>query len=116
VSLFDFTEISLESAMRGAGLRQQVLANNIANANTPGYVRQDVDFHSALRAAMDGGDPAQAQFDVQTDGSAVTADGNGVDIDRENAYLAQNALEYESLAQVARGRIDILLAAMGASS
>ena len=115
MQLFDNTELGLQRAIEGAGLRQQVLAQNIANANTPGYRRKDVDFHAALRTAMGEGEPAlqNASFSVQTDRSVTRADGNGVDIDTESANLAENGLEYQALVQVARGRLDILDSAIG---
>jgi flagellar basal-body rod protein FlgB len=120
MSLFDVTQLGLERAIQGSAMRQDALAGNIANANTPGYRRKDVDFHSALRAAFSQG-PDQttqalqnASFTTQSDSSAVMqADGNGVDIDVENADLAKNGLEYEALVTVARARLDILKAAMG---
>jgi flagellar basal-body rod protein FlgB len=124
MSLYDFTQIGLESAIRGAAARQTALASNVANANTPGYRRQDVDFHSTLQAALTQGAGAGAQageqvlenlaFSTTTDASApMQADGNSVDIDVEQATLAKNGLEYQALVTVARGRIDILKAAMG---
>ncbi|MBX5470331.1 MAG: flagellar basal body rod protein FlgB [Thermoleophilaceae bacterium] len=115
MNLFDTTQVGLEKALEGAALRQQALAGNLANVNTPGYQRRDVDFHGALRAAFeDGADPQAASFSVQTDPTAaMRADGNSVDPDVEAARLAENALEYQALVSVMRGRIDILEAAMG---
>jgi flagellar basal-body rod protein FlgB len=117
MTLFDITQTSLESAMRGAAMRQTTIAGNIANANTPGYRRQDVDFHGALRAAMGAGESHAVEnvsFAATTDASApMQADGNAVDIDVENANLAKNGLEYEALVSVASARIAILKAAMG---
>ncbi|MDP8943595.1 MAG: flagellar basal body rod protein FlgB [Actinomycetota bacterium] len=118
MNLFDTTQIGLERAISGASLRQSVLAGNIANANTPGYARRDVDFHGALRTAMANGerDLGKVQFAPRVDSGAVLrADGNGVDVDVESANLAKNGLEYQSLVAVARGRIDIIRAAMGVS-
>ena len=119
MNLFDTTQIGLERAISGAAMRHSALAGNIANANTPGYVRRDVDFHGALRSAMasPGADLHQVGFSAAVDGSAVLrADGNGVDIDVESANLAKNGLEYQSLVQVTRARIDILTLAMGGAS
>jgi flagellar basal-body rod protein FlgB len=120
MSLFDATQLGLERAIQGAATRQTALTGNVANANTPGYRRQDVDFHSALRAAFAEGTDQQPQaldnvaFKPQVDSDAVMqADGNGVDIDVENADLAKNGLEYEALVTVARARLDILKSAMG---
>ena len=114
MTLFDVTQLSLESAIRGSAMRQTTLAANVANANTPGYVRQDVDFHGALKAAMDSGDVENVGFAAATDSSApMQADGNAVDIDVENASLAKNGLEYEALVSVASARLAILKSAMG---
>jgi flagellar basal-body rod protein FlgB len=116
VELFDTTQLALERAIQGAATRQTALANNIANANTPGYRRRDVDFHSALRGAMQGGkaELSALTFAPQVDpGGQVRADGNSVDIDTEASYLSQAGLEYQGLVQVARGRIDIIDSAIG---
>jgi flagellar basal-body rod protein FlgB len=116
LNLFDTTQLGLERAVAGAAQRQATLAGNIANANTPGYQRRDVDFHSALSAAMKDGRSAiqQVSFNAETaPGATMRADGNSVDIDVESANMASNALEYEALVSVARGRIDVLESAMG---
>jgi flagellar basal-body rod protein FlgB len=119
--LFDTTQLALERAIGGAAQRHAALASNLANVNTPGYQRVDVDFHSALRSAMEGeGDPRAAiertTFSAQRDATAVTrADGNGVNVDAESAKLAANALEQQAAVQVAHARIAILKSAMGAS-
>ena len=117
MTLFDVTQLSLESAIRGSAMRQTTLSANVANANTPGYRRQDVDFHGVLSAAMQAGNPhsvENAAFSATVDSSApMQADGNAVDIDVENANLAKNGLEYEALVSVATARIAILKSAMG---
>lgn len=115
MNLFDTTDLSLQAAIRGSSMRQTALAQNVANANTPGYQRKDVDFESSLRAAMaDGQDPDTLQFGVSTDPSApMQPDGNSVDIDTESSQLAENGLTYESLVTVAKGRLEILQSAIG---
>lgn len=116
MELFDTVHVALERAIQGAGLRQQSLAANLANVNTPGYRRQDVDFHTALQAAMPAGRDAVASMPIAAtvdDAAPMRADGNSVDVDHESANLAQNALEYEALAQVLRARGDIIEIAMG---
>ena len=116
MELFDTVHIALERAIEGAGMRQQALAANLANVNTPGYRRQDVDFHGALQSAMAGGTEAVAATPIaaSVDSSApMRADGNSVDVDSEAANLAQNALEYEALAQLLRVRGDIIEIAIG---
>ena len=97
-------------------MRQEVLANNLANAETPGFQRSDLDFHSALAQAMKS-DSASAientTFAPQKDNQVLRADGNGVDVDTESANLAKNSLEYDAMISVARARIGILKSAMG---
>ena len=117
MQLFDTAHLALERALQGAALRHEALSENIANVNTPGYQRRDVDFHSALQAAMPAGRGALASvpFAASVDGAApVRADGNSVDMDAEAAGLAQNALEYEALSQVLRARDEIVRSAIGA--
>jgi flagellar basal-body rod protein FlgB len=116
VTLIDTTQLALERAISGASMRQSVLANNLANAETPGFRRMDVDFHSALAQAMSSGDQAaieSAQFTPQQESQTMRADGNGVDVDTESAAMAKNGLEYEALVSVARSRIEIFQTAMG---
>lgn len=113
MELFDTSFVALERAVAGASLRQQVLANNLANANTPGYRRLDVDFHSTLARAM--GQAASPQdlhrvgFSATEDPSGATrADGSSVDIDREMASLNENAIEYQALIATIRAQTRLL--------
>lgn len=118
--LFDTTQLALQGVISGTAQRHEALAANLANADTPGYQRVDVDFHSTLAAALSQGSGADAalqgaSFTPATDPSsgAVQADGNTVDADSESAKMAQNALEQEAAVQVAQTRIHILESAMG---
>jgi flagellar basal-body rod protein FlgB len=117
MELFDTTQLGLERAISGAAQRQTTLASNLANANTPGYKAKDVDFHSALRSAFEAGASAEevhsTPFAESTRPCVARADGSSVDVDVESAKLSENAMEYQALVQVARGRIDILKSAMG---
>jgi flagellar basal-body rod protein FlgB len=115
MDLFDSTHHLLEAALRGASARHSALSTNIANANTAGYQRVDVDFHSALRDAA-GEDPESADelvFAPEVDPAVMQVDGNGVDIDVEAAEMAQNGLEYQALVAVMNGRRSILQSAIG---
>ncbi len=89
----------LVRALAVADLRHRVLANNIANAETPGFKASRVEFESLLQAAVAGGsDPAAvAPQVVQDAGLSLTPDGNNVDIDTEMAALAGNQLWYAAL-------------------
>ena len=116
MDLFDTTQTALERAMSGTSARQAALAENLANANTPGYQRKDVDFQSALAAALGEGKSAVATSSIRTvtDTSAsLRADGSNVDPERESAIIARAGLEHDALVSIANTRNSILRAAMG---
>ena len=119
--LFDTTQLALERTIEGAATRQAALAANLANANTHGYHRVELDFHGTLAAALGerGGlerraAVERAAFSTAAGGEgAVRMDGGSVDVDAESARLAANALEHQAAVTIARARVDILGAAMG---
>ena len=122
MDLFDTSIVGIEKAMQGSLLRQQVLANNIANVNTPGYQRSDVDFQSALAQAFSSGSPTTSQLEqvsfspqIASTG-AMQVDGNTVDINTENADLSENTLDYQALESVMGTRMSILKTAIGSTS
>ena len=118
MGLFDVTQIALERALAGSAQRQQLLANNLANADTPGFKRTDLNFHATLAGALANGASASqiesVAFSPQTDTtSSMQPDGNNVDVDTEMSRLSQNALDYESLVTVANARLKMLSTAIG---
>lgn len=100
---------SLTRGLDAATLRHKVIAGNLANLNTPGYVRYDVKFEELLREQM-GSDSSQLSFDsalrsvrpqVEKDMSGpFTADGNNVTIERENGQLGRNEILYNAYAEI----------------
>lgn len=111
-NVFDYVNV-LNKAADVAWTRNDVLANNIANMDTPGYKRQDVDFESQLKQAMrstrfksvdarvDAINDTELETRVYTDASGFSyrLDGNNVDIDTETARLAENQIKYNGLVQ-----------------
>ena len=101
-------------ALHVGNQRMEVLAANIANADTPGYLARDLDFRSVMRATgADQADPSRlarthAAHLTVTGGQADVAevlyrtavqpslDGNTVDTDRESAAVAETAVRYEA--------------------
>jgi flagellar basal-body rod protein FlgB len=116
MGILDSTQLVLDRAISGATLRNAVLANNVANADTPGFQPSDVDFHAALQGALAGGGSniAAVQFKPEQGAPvALRADGNGVDAEAESAKLAENGLELSALTEVAGARVQIMKTAMG---
>jgi flagellar basal-body rod protein FlgB len=123
MALVDSTQQLLEAAMRGSWQRETALTNNIANADTPGYQPQEVDFESQLQSAMTGGEGeageetlGQLQFQTVTRAQEAGPNGTGVSIDQESAKLAENGLDYQALTQVVGARNNIVRSAMGVAA
>jgi flagellar basal-body rod protein FlgB len=117
MALVDSTQQLLEAAMRGSWQRETALTNNIANADTPGYQPQEVNFEAALQGAMNGGQaPDEVQFATITQPEEAGPNGTGVSVDQESAKLAENGLDYQALTQVVSARENIMRSAMGAAA
>ncbi|MGA2455613.1 MAG: flagellar basal body protein [Solirubrobacteraceae bacterium] len=115
MALVDSTQQLLEAAMRGSWQRETALTNNIANADTPGYQPQEVNFEAALQGAINGGQaPPEVQFQTETKPAEAGPNGTGVSVDQESAKLAENGLDYQALTQVIGARNNIMRSAMGA--
>ena len=107
------TFVAETRALDASSLRQQVIANNLANVNTPGFKRQDVAFESKLSHALAqrhalgaAGQNAVEQVRPQVVTDSATserADGNNVDMESENVNAAINTLRYEALSQMVGG-------------
>ena len=102
--------------MRGSWLNETALTNNIANADTPNYQRQEVDFESTLQTALDSGESLpDVEFQAHAMPSETGPNGEGVSIDQESARLAENGLDYQALTDVVSTRDGILKSAIGSS-
>lgn len=103
-----------QTALNLQAQRQQLLASNIANADTPNYKARDIDFRAALQGALSGARdrmplattrPAHLGADPDTLLQQLSGyrtelqsavDGNTVNMDIERAAFAENALHYEA--------------------
>ena len=107
-NVFDYVNV-LDKAADAAWMRNNAIANNIANATTPGYKRQDVAFESELAKAL-GRSSNTANMDQRVaninlknlnpksytdlEGYSYRLDGNNVDIETENVMSVENQLKY----------------------
>ncbi|HHU70944.1 MAG TPA: flagellar basal body rod protein FlgB [Clostridiales bacterium] len=99
----------LDKAADASWMRNNVITNNIANVDTPGYKRKDVQFESYLMSALMGDNSLEKRVSevrldainpsIYTDymNYSYRLDGNNVDIDTEEANLAQNQIRYYAL-------------------
>ncbi len=120
-----------QTALNLRAARQELIASNIANADTPNYKARDIDFASALQGALGGsgdklsvattssrhlsgaagdsvlGAPVMYRTPLQP-----SADGNTVDMDVERAQFADNALRYEASVRFVSDEAKDVLAAL----
>lgn len=83
--------------------RQQLIASNIANADTPGYKTKDIDFQAEYAAALQGNPSPQIQ---EVTALTVKNDGNNVSIDREARLLAETALRFRLGVELLKGEVE----------
>jgi flagellar basal-body rod protein FlgB len=139
-SLFnDPTSRAIRTGLSGLQMRQQAIANNIANVDTPHYKAQKVSFEEALQAELAG--PKKQTPQIRTIGLATTDarhiqlqpmvrtfeakpvtelsndgslrnDGNNVDVEREMTKLAETQVSYNALGQTAGAKLNTLRTAI----
>ncbi len=103
--------------LNGLSQRQGAISNNIANIDTPGYLRQQANFETALQRQFSGGSAEMAATDARhfTSGSQLRGqlgidpqqlltssrnDGNNVDIDQEMVLLTETQMRFQAASQV----------------
>ncbi len=130
VSKIDNTLSLQQQALGLRAFRQQILAGNIANSDTPNYKARDFDFSTVLKAAVAGlgggnlpltttdsrhlsgsadASPASLMYRVPVQASA---DGNTVEMDVERAQFSENAVQYEAGLRFISGQIRTLTSAI----
>ena len=125
---FDYINV-LDKAADASWLRETAITNNLANINTPGYKRLDVDFQSVLEKELGmskypsldkrirrlNEDLSGLTVSTYTDSTnySYRLDGNNVDVDTENVELASEQIRYEALTSSINSQFNCMKAAMG---
>lgn len=127
MNIEDKTFKALAASLKLRETRHEILASNIANADTPGYKAKRVDFESALQRALDidgnmemltdddghfdvgngGFDNLQPEIYEDSNG-VVSEDGNTVDRDAELAMMADNKILYDSAVKLLNKKLGML--------
>ena len=115
-ALFNQTNyIAAKTGIDASHLKQQAIASNLANAETPGYKRVDTasSFQEAFNQALNGGDKTELKRikpTIEIDKTAISTreDGNSVDIEHEIVQLNQNALAHKLQTQLISGTLSKL--------
>ncbi len=91
----DVTMTALHSALRGLSTRQRVIADNVANIQTPGFRAGRVEFEAALVSALDDGDTPTVSPATTRSNAPTRLDGNNVSIDDETVAMLETTMRYE---------------------
>lgn len=114
--VFDETSVINNKLMELAQERQKVIANNLANAETPNYVRMDLDFQKKLKQLLADGDMQQFQDYngelVEDSKNPKRLDGNNVVIPQEMNDMMQNGVYFNLLSKAFSTRMNILKSAI----
>ncbi len=114
----------LERGLDFAAQRQELLASNIANVETPDYKRRDLDFESLLKGLeeqnkrinlartsprhLSGSVKNEEGFPVEEESITIRDDGSSIDVEREMATLLENGLYYQTLSKLTSGKFNLL--------
>lgn len=118
---------ALSAALKFREMRQEVISSNIANAETPGYKSQKLDFEEALARALDtdgqmnlnvgdgqhfnvgNGGFNNLQPEIYDDPNGVVSeDGNTVDREAEMAQMTENKIMYDTLVQLMNKKLGLM--------
>jgi flagellar basal-body rod protein FlgB len=114
--MIDSTGSALYAAINGLAARQRVIANNVANIETPGFIAGRVSFEDSLRAAIAGGDAGAASVATTPSGDPVNQSGNNVSLDSEVVSLTETDLRYQLMVQALNQKFALLHTAIGAGA
>ncbi len=115
MALNDLTHTVMTTSLSALDARQKVLANNVANVNTPGFKRSEMEFEGALSAAISSAERGRIgalrgfrPAPVVDATSTMRSDGNNVDIDVEMARLSENQVRYNTMVEILSKRMKML--------
>ena len=124
-NVFDYINV-MDKAADAAWTRNEIISNNIANIDTPGYKRQDLNFEDELARALGNSkyktmdkkvaDLRERHLEARVvndySGFSYRTDKNNVDVDTENVILAANQLKYQGIMQGLKSEFSNLQAVM----
>jgi len=108
------TSLALQSALDGLSARQRVIAENIANINTPGYTAKRVQFEQALASSVASGE-GRVAFTVARSLEPTQLNGSNVNLDTETLSNIDTVLRYQFATQAVGGEASSLRTAMRTS-
>jgi flagellar basal-body rod protein FlgB len=133
MNIDDKTTQALSASLKYRQMRQELIASNIANAETPGYKAKKIDFEDALARALDtdeqqtlkttdskhfnvgGGGFNNLKPEIYEESNGIVSlDGNTVDRDAEMADMAENKIMYDASVQLLNKKLGLMKYVVGA--
>jgi flagellar basal-body rod protein FlgB len=108
----DSASLAYQTALRGLAARQRVIATNVANVETPGYIAKRVDFESALEQVV--GTPLAGAVtpSVRPSDDPVNPNGNNVNLDQESIGMVDTNLRYQLMVEAMNAKFRLLRTAI----
>jgi flagellar basal-body rod protein FlgB len=103
----------LSTALDGLSLRSEVIADNVANVDTPGFTARSVDFESSLRDAVANGRGVDLDTTVQTTSTPVGPNGNNVDLRKEMMAASQTQFSYQLVTRAVSDQYSLISTSVG---
>jgi flagellar basal-body rod protein FlgB len=115
ISASDPVASVLHSALDGLSQRQRVVADNIANVDTPGFTASRLDFESSLKSAIEDGvvESGESQPTATPSAAVAGANGNNVDLASETMIQMQATFSYQLLSRAVGDRFSLISTAIG---
>jgi flagellar basal-body rod protein FlgB len=106
--LDDITSVAVRTALDGLAMRQRVIADNIANVETPGFLAGKVSFENSLAAAVANGDPGAAQPSTARSLEPTRLNGNNVNLDEETLSNVDTGLRYQLMLRAMDNKVGLI--------
>jgi len=106
--MLDLTMQAIQASLDGLAARQRVIADNLANSETPGYTAQTVSFEDSLTSAINGGDPTQTSITPGFSSDSRDGLGNNVSVDGETLSMIDTGLRYQLMTESMNNKFRVL--------
>lgn len=109
----DITTDTVHAALRGLAARQRVIADNIANIDTPGFLAGRVEFEASLRDAVTAGNPGDVRPATGRSVAPTGVNGNNVQLDEETMSNIDTGLRYQVAIEAMNAKFSLLRTSIG---
>ncbi len=105
----------LHFAVDGVAQREQAVAGNLANSETPGFTASDVNFQSSLQQALDSSGGGTASITTTPSPALPATDGNNVNTSQQLVEASQATLQYQTDVDLLNAQFRLVQGATGGS-